>query len=155
MYTGLYKTCKHFSALHIWSYPWHGIQYHFLNRQTVKWDKQDLIQGQNLAFVILLEVSMWSAWNQQWNSIAVYTPFLGLSCEQHFLRVCTEVLDVVAVSRPGIFNSCRFSLSCLLQLNPTYDGRWLVLGTLPLQCSNCQLTIITTTTKLGSTSSEK
>ena len=37
-----------------------------------------------------------------WNSIAVYRPLPGLICKRQFLRACTEVLNVVVISSPGI-----------------------------------------------------
>ena len=37
-----------------------------------------------------------------WNSIAVYRSLPGLICKRRFLKVCTKVLDVVAISSPGI-----------------------------------------------------
>ena len=49
------------------------------------------------------------------NSIAMYRPLPGLICKRHFLRACAEVLDVVAISTPGI----QFLLNQSFQLAAT------------------------------------
>ena len=55
----------------------------------------------------------------------MYRPLPDLIYKLRFLRMCTEVLDVVAISSPGMdLNSCWISLSSLLQLPLTWDGRW-------------------------------
>ena len=78
--------------------------------------------------------------NQEWNSIAVVGRFLAWSANNVF-RACTEVLDVVAISRPGISIPAEsvFPACCNCpQLGMCGGGlSALVPGTLPLRCCNC------------------